>query len=353
MLKVSIFKKLPEFDLDINFENNAKVLAIFGPSGSGKTSVLNILSGMDSKFTGEIKLYESILFSSSHKICIPPEKRKIGYVFQESLLFPHLNIFENLMYGYNKKSSFNPEKVIELMELSNILKRTPMQISGGEKQRVALGRALLSSPQLLLLDEPLINLDFLIKNKIIFYLNKIKHEFSIPIIYVTHYIEEVIALADDVIVLNKGKIIDKGIPESVLKNPSVLPVAVMTGLENIFDIEIKEQSPQQGITYIYMGKHTVSVPYISDINNAKIGIAANEIILALREPDKISARNVLSGTIIQITPVYNKIVIQIDIGGEKTLFSEITLPAYKELDLKTGQNIFVIFKSNSIKLLYT
>lgn len=205
---------LAEFTLEADLELSAPVTGIRGPSGAGKTSLLEVIAGLRRPATGSVQLNERVLVDTATRIHLPPEQRRVGYVPQDLALFPHLSTRANLFYGLrtldeNPDTPYQknfPDHVIDLLELRPLLHRRIPNLSGGEKQRVALGRALLASPQILLLDEPLSSLDDRLKEQIIPYLQEIRREFQVPIIYVTHSQKELEAMCDEVLVMERGEI---------------------------------------------------------------------------------------------------------------------------------------------------
>jgi molybdate transport system ATP-binding protein len=206
------------FELDAAFETSAQVTALVGPSGSGKTSVLYMIAGLLRPRSGTIAFAENTWLDTRHGLNWKTERRHVGFVFQDHVLFPHLSVRRNLMYGHRRagrSSTIEPRRVIEVLELSDLLERYPRNLSGGEKQRVALGRALLSGPKLLLLDEPLAALDEGLKERILAYLERVVAEWRVPTIYVSHSIGEVRRLADQVIVLEQGRVTQQGSSEQV------------------------------------------------------------------------------------------------------------------------------------------
>jgi molybdate transport system ATP-binding protein len=202
------------FLLDCAFAADASITALCGPSGSGKTSLLSILAGLRRPDSGRILLNGRVLYDSATGVNLPPEKRRMGYVFQDQLLFPHLSVERNLLYGWRRRPAsaraINFQRVVQVLELRNLLERLPHTLSGGEKQRVALGRALLSAPDLLLLDEPLAALDQPLKQRILEYVEQILKEWRLPTIYVSHQIPEVTRLAEDIVIVERGQIVFMG-----------------------------------------------------------------------------------------------------------------------------------------------
>lgn len=205
---------LAQFTLELDVEIHCQVTAIFGASGAGKTSLLDLIAGLREAKSALIQLDQFILTDTAGKLFVPPHRRGIGYVAQDLALFPHLSVRQNLLYGYQPNSTQNPlfafEHVIEVLEIQPLIPRSVTELSGGEKQRVAVARALLTSPRLLLLDEPLASLDAKLKARIIPYLIRIRDEFQTPILYVTHELDEVRALCKEVIVLEQGRCLRHG-----------------------------------------------------------------------------------------------------------------------------------------------
>ena len=237
MLRLGFHKYHGNFRLEIDALITHRVTAVLGVSGSGKSTLLNCISGILQPDEGVISFFKETLYSSQEGVRLPPEKRRFGYVFQEGLLFPHLTVQKNIFYGHKGTSrngeQINVNRVIDILEIGDLLKRYPHQLSGGQRQRVALARALAISPRMRLMGEPLAALDPGLKNRILPYLHYIKEAFDIPILYVTHSISEAMALADEAFLLSEGRVTARGEPHRLLTSPSALPIAQMTGVENI------------------------------------------------------------------------------------------------------------------------
>ncbi len=226
MLDVTIRKKQGEFTLDIRFSTSENgVTALFGNSGAGKTSVINMIAGLVRPDQGLIAANGRVLFDSEKRIDISPEKRRIGYIFQDGRLFPHLSVRSNLVYGMKliprSKRFVQFEQVVDLLGIESILDRRPAKLSGGEKQRVAIGRALLASPSILLMDEPLASLDSSRKAEVIPFIAKISREFKLPILYVSHSPNEVTSLADNLVLMDSGKVVASGDIKELIKRPDL------------------------------------------------------------------------------------------------------------------------------------
>jgi molybdate transport system ATP-binding protein len=214
LLLKNVVLKLAEFALEIDTELNSQATAIFGPSGAGKTSLLDLIAGLRKPQSALIQLDDRVLEDTAHQISVPARSRRIGYVPQDIALFPHLTVRQNLLYGHKtthgRDDAFSFGHVADVLEIQSLLARRVTEISGGEKQRVALARALLTSPKLLLLDEPLASLDSALKAKIVPYLARVREEFQVPMLYVTHNEQEVLALCDEAVEMSRGKLTKRG-----------------------------------------------------------------------------------------------------------------------------------------------
>ena len=217
LLLKNISLSVAEFNIEVDLELERQVTAIFGPSGAGKTSLLDLIAGLRKPKSARIQLNDRVLTDTDARVFVPPRLRDVGYVPQDLALFPHLSVKQNLLYGHKEENDrnklFSVEHVVETLAIQSLMLRGVKDLSGGEKQRVALARALLASPSLLLLDEPLASLDRSLKAKIIPYLTRIRDEFRLPMLYVTHDEKEVTALCDEVLVMRRGKIVSRNRPE--------------------------------------------------------------------------------------------------------------------------------------------
>ncbi len=343
--------KLGAFRLEANFEIGASLAALFGASGSGKTSILNCIAGLHRPESGRITLNDRTLFSSRKNINLPPEKRRIGYVFQDSCLFPHMTVRGNIRYGRRKANSINEDAVVGLLGIDGLLGRKPAQLSGGEKQRVAIARALLAEPDYLLMDEPLASLDFALKHRILPYIRRVHEEFRMPVLYVTHSIAEVLALAGEVVVLENGRVIDQGEPYEVLYHPQVLPIAQLTGVENIYEVTVEGSEERRGLTTVVFGNQRLHLPYTGRSKGEKlrVGLHASDIIVAPTPPGATSARNVLKGMIEEIHTTAGSVMLYVR-AGERVVV-RITPDALESLGSKEGQPCYLIIKAASIHVL--
>ncbi len=319
MLSVEIKKALETLTLDVKFKVNAgTVTALFGKSGAGKTTTVHSIAGLIKPDDGEITLNNKVLFNHNLRTNLPVYRRKIGFVFQNARLFPHMTVKKNLLFGLPRPNKIHIkitlDMVTKLLDLSSLLDRRPQTLSGGERQRVSIGRALLSQPELLLMDEPLSSIDLHLRAEILPFIQKIVAEVQIPVIYVTHSIEEAIYLADNMILISEGQIIQEGdigelkFPGGILKVP---------GLN---------------------GK-------IGD--NFRAHVKARDVSVSLKKPKDVSILNLFNGKIIDIRIDNSpQVDILIDIGIP--LIARITRKSLSELQLTKGTKLFTMVKAVSI-----
>lgn len=352
ILHFDISKNFPGISIECNGNFDSGITAIFGPSGSGKSTLLNCISGVISPDKGEISVLGKTIYSSSTKINIPVHQRRIGYIFQELNLFPHMNVRDNVLYGYNLTPStnrrINPESLLNLLDLRPLAKRTPGSLSGGERRRVAIARALAASPSLLLLDEPLAHLDWRFRGIIIEYLKRIRKEFNIPMVYVSHTISEVMALAENTLVLSEGKSIYYGRTQKVLSSPILSKAIDHASLENFLTAEVLNNEPKRGFASVKIGNTTLVTPALNGNvgDKALLSIKAGDILISEGMPYKLGERNILPATITEITQIQYSVLITVDIGDK--LILELRLGVFNEMDIHEGQEIFLIIKSSSI-----
>lgn len=354
LLRIEIEKSLNNFQLCASLLLDAPTTGLYGPSGSGKTTLLDCISGLKKPDRGQIIRNGRVLFSSIKEIFLAPEKRRIGYVSQDEWLFPHLIVRENLNYGYDLLSSkhrrFSFQHVVELLELGSLLDTYPKFLSGGERRRVALGRAILTSPEFLLLDEPLVGLDQGLKGKIVRYLNYIRNDLQIPMIYVSHSLSEVLELTDEIVVIDRGRIVANGSFLSLMSKPDLLPLFDRQGIENIIRVRVEVSADLSGFCSVKLEQHTLKIPKCS-IEQGQfllIGIHADDIIISLERPIGMSIRNVITGQIIQIIERDSIGWIHVDIG--QRILIKVTLQAIVDLGLHINQSVFCLIKTHSIRI---
>ena len=350
---------LANFNLDIEVSFEARVTSIFGPSGSGKTTLLDAIAGLRSITTGEIEINGSTLFSSARGINRPPQERGIGYVPQEGALFPHLSVRKNILFGAGRSTAISQSKnirmehVLSVLEIGGLLDRPVTKLSGGEAQRVALARAILSQPRLLLLDEPLASLDISLKEKILPYLARVRDEFEIPMIYVTHSLTEVLTLADWVLMIKEGRLVTQGVPKRKRSDQRMRFCRFRKGRSKMSSPLLlssptpKPVEPECGCK----PGDELFVPYLPEPENhtLQIRIGADDILVATNRPEGISAGNVLSGTIRTIDAVDGQAMLTVVAGDE--FYVRLTATAVKRLGLVKETPVFLIMKTRSFHLL--
>lgn len=351
--QVSLCHQFSGFALDLNFNASENVTAVMGPSGSGKTTLAKMISGVMTPHKGRVSIGTTTLFDSDTGINLPPHKRKIGYVFQEPRLLPHLTVRQNLGYGAWFAGKLRPDlgPVSDMLGLGHLLDRMPRGLSGGEAQRVALGRALLCAPNLLILDEPLAALDAARKEEILPYLARIRDEAQCPILYITHAVSEVAQLANALVVLDNGRLAAIGPTAHVLADPKMTPTlgprttgAVLHGtIQAHADDGLSEVAVAGGRLFVANTPAPIGAP-------VSLRIEASEVLISVNKPDGLSALNILPGTITGLsTDPRGGILVQIDTGGDRIL-SKLTQRSATLLALRPGMNVHAVFKSVSVEI---
>jgi molybdate transport system ATP-binding protein len=357
MLTLAIEKRLsPLFSLEAHLTAPPGVTILFGASGSGKSTVLRCLAGLTRPDSGRIAIDDRVLFDSVAHVDVPARDRHIGYVFQQLALFPHLTAAENIAYGLSRLPAAERQgrlnAIADAFHIRGILDRKPAQTSGGERQRTALARALVTMPSLLLLDEPLSALDHAIQSRIMDDLRRWNEAHRIPVVYVTHNHREVFALGERVIVLEHGRVIAVGSPHEVLDQPGRAAVASLAGFENVFDAMVVKRHEISGTMTCRMnGTDTdLEVPLHTDaVGDAiRVAIRAGDILVANREPRGLSARNVLVGTIAEMRREGATIVASIDAG--RRFVVHLTPGGVNSLGLAQGGQVWLIIKTYSCRL---
>ncbi len=350
-LSVSLKQSMQEFALDVEFEAPDGITVLFGESGSGKTTTINAIAGLQTNCEGKVTLTDRVLFDSDSNTYLKPYQRKIGYIFQESRLFPHLTVEQNLNYAKRFKSvdkSVDFSHIVELLGIKHLLKRSPDSLSGGEKQRVAIGRALLSAPDLILADEPLAALDGARKAELLPYFKRLNRELGIPMLYVTHSPEEVLELADHVIALEQGRIVTQGPAREVMANSKVARTA-NRAIKSTLTTRLIAQHPD-GLSELQVANETLYVPTIDAPTNSTVclELVANDLILSAAKVDGISALNQVCGTVESIeTTSSGDVLINVCIATE-IISTHITTRSLNNLKLSIGDPCVLIIKSVNI-----
>ena len=349
-----------DFVLDVEFHAAPGFTILFGPSGAGKTTLLDCVAGLVMPDAGRIAAGERVLFDDINHVNLPPAKRRVGYVFQDLALFPHYTVEQNVQYGISHltrtERSERAAAMLRAFRIDQLAKRRPKEVSGGERQRVALARTLVTDPEVLLLDEPLAALDAATKIRIVDDLRAWNAAHNIPILYVTHSRDEVFALGEQVFVLDGGRILAQGTPHEVLAAPTQETVAQLAGFENILDATVDSLHADRGtMTCTLAGKVGNPVQLETPLVRAevgaqlRVGIRAGDILLAIVAPVGLSARNIIPGRIVALDRRDVIISARVDCGIE--LEVHLTLAARDSLQLVPGRDVWLVIKTHSCHLM--
>lgn len=343
------------FDIDVDIRGGDGITVLFGASGAGKTSILRAVAGVLKPDRGRIALDGKVYFDSTTGTYLPVQERRIGYVFQNHLLFPHLTAEQNVLYGIRDHSRNDArQRVRELLSLLGIdrtARRYPRDLSGGEQQRVALARALASDPSIMLLDEPLSAVDVATRSRLLEEISAVQERSGIPFLYVTHNHSEAVRLGDYMYILDEGEVVQSGTPLEIFNSPRSASAARAVGTENIFVGKIVEHRIQDGMTTVDIGSCLVQVPY-KDLpvgDRITVGIRSEDIILSREHLTQTSARNVLKGMIQRIILEADKAELVVSCGVDFKV--SITPATIRVLDLKEGTEIYMLIKARAVHLL--
>ncbi|HEX4501331.1 MAG TPA: molybdenum ABC transporter ATP-binding protein ModC [Scandinavium sp.] len=350
MLELNFTQTLGNHTLSINEALPASgITAVFGVSGAGKTSLINAISGLTQPQQGRIVLNGRVLNDTEQKICLSPDKRRVGYVFQDARLFPHYKVRGNLRYGMAKSMDGQFDKLVSLLGIEALLDRLPGSLSGGEKQRVAIGRALLTAPELLLLDEPLASLDIPRKRELLPYLQRLAREINIPMLYVSHSLDEILHLADKVLVLEEGSVKAFGNLEEVWGSSVMHPWLPQDQQSSILKVTVLEHHPHYAMTALALGDQHIWVSKLErpEQSAVRVRIQASDVSLVLQPPVQTSIRNVLRAKVVQCYDNNGQVEVQLEVGG-RTLWARISPWARDDLAVKPGLWLYAQIKSVSI-----
>ncbi|TLX74127.1 molybdenum ABC transporter ATP-binding protein [Labilibacter sediminis] len=365
-LKLTNIKhKLGRTLFNYNVEINHPITAIYGPSGAGKTTLINLIAGLEKPQSGSITFNKTTLFDDRKQISVPVNKRQLGIVFQDNYLFPHLNIHKNLCYsqqylnGRQEYVSFN--KIVSLLEIESLLNKKPSELSGGERQRVAIGRTLLSQPKLLLLDEPFSNLDRQKRKQIISYLLKINDEFKVPLLIISHDLEDVLKLTNQLLIVKNGciqdsdnylQIAEKGEVSEIISHKRFLNIidAIYCKVSNTDGLASCKPSIDADNALLLTHKRKLQNNIINEGQRVRICIHPDDIALGREQISSISIQNQLKGLVTGIKETDEATFVFIDCGFK--LISEITRSSIKKLKISIGDTVYCYIKSQAIEVVH-
>lgn len=353
MLELDITARIGEFHIKAAFQAEAGVTALFGPSGAGKTSVVNMLAGLLRPSQGRIVVRGNVLFDSEQGIDLAPEQRHLGYVFQESRLFPHMTVAGNLSYGRRlppkDRTQVDFDAVVDLLALAPLLTRRPRTLSGGERQRVAIGRALLAAPRLLLMDEPLANLDAPRRSEILPFIEELRRRLDISIVYVSHNMDEIVRLADQLVVMAEGAVVAQGPVDEITAR---LDLRALTGRWDagaVLSTTVAAQDEADALTRLSFQGGDLWLPQLDLAIGTplRIRVQARDVSLALTPPEGISVLNVFAGQVIEVGEDDGpQVDVLVDIGSP--LWARITKRSQRELGIAPGRRVHALIKAMAV-----
>jgi molybdate transport system ATP-binding protein len=357
MLIVQLARRRGDFSLDVGFAAPTPgITALFGRSGCGKSTVIELIAGLLSPDAGRVQIDDDVLVDRERGIEVAAHERRIGVVFQDARLFPHLSVRGNLDYGAKRAPKHVPravrhDDVVNLLGLESLLARRPRELSGGERQRVALGRALLMQPRLLLLDEPLASLDAARREDVLPYLERLRDSFAIPIVYVSHQFDEVLRLASRVVLLDAGRVAAEGDIATVSRHPALRAIVGPDAVGAVLSGTV-ERVDSTGLVQLRIGDALLS----AELDGAVVGqriqiqVLARDVIVATEPPRSLSVRNVVAARIVSITPDAGRaVMVELDVGRTATLLARITERASQELALARDMQAWVLIKAVSLR----
>ncbi len=348
-LQLQLRKQQGDFLLELDLKVSGERVGVFGPSGSGKSTLVNLLAGLTRPDSGQILLDGQPLFDSSNRVDLAPHRRRIAMVFQQHGLFPHLTVRKNLLYGHQRcpadEQRIELDEVAEVLEIGTLLEQKPETLSGGQSQRVALGRAILASPRLLLMDEPLSALDDDLRYRIIPYLNLVSERFRIPFVFISHSLVEMRLMADQVAVLEKGRLAGLVSPEQLARQRMGQSPA---GYINLLELGVPKE--RQGLLAFPWAGGELLLSGNAGTERGMFELSSKDIILCKRHPDAISARNLLPCTVRSLFEAGSKTGVELDCKGG-TLVAEIVPDAARELEVTTGSIIWAAIKASAFRRL--
>ena len=341
----------PDFRLDVDAAWDDRVAVIFGPSGSGKTTLLEAVLGLHPRARARVRLGGTWLEDPDRGLRLPVEARALGWVPQDPTLFPHLSVAANLRFARGRRGASDEglERAVGVLEIGDLLERRVHELSGGERRRVAIARALASRPRALLLDEPLAGLDLPLRARVLPYLLRVRDELDVPILYITHDPDEAILVGSFALVLDAGRVVASGSPREVLWSRAVLPLSEALGLENVLDGHVVDAGPGETTMQTASGLRLVLGVALPVGEAVRVGVRAEDILLAADAPGRISARNVLPATVTACEQREADVLVRLD--AVESLVAKVTPAAVRALGLRPGARAFAVIKAQAIRRL--
>jgi molybdate transport system ATP-binding protein len=356
MLQVQVQKRRGDFTLDVHFHAPVPgITALFGRSGCGKSTLISLIAGLLPPDAGKLQIGDEVLVDTARGFELDTRHRRVGVVFQEARLFPHLSVQGNLQYGAKRlpRGTATPigfDDVLALTGLGGLLDRRPHELSGGERQRVALGRALLAQPRLLLLDEPMASLDLARREELLPYFEKLRDALAIPIVYVSHQFDEVLRLATRVVLMDAGRVLADGELAAVSRHPALREIVGPDAVGAVMSGNV-EGTDDAGLTVVRVGDAAFTVDHaLVPGQRIQIQVLARDVIIASARPSGLSVRNVVAARVLSVTAdVGHAVLVELDIGRTSTLLARITARAAQELGLVAGKQVWALIKAVSLR----
>ncbi len=360
MLSASVHLDRGPFVLDVSFDAEGPVTGVFGPSGAGKSTLINLVAGLERPDSGTIRLDGEVLFDSARRIDVPAHRRRVGVVFQEHRLFPHLSVEGNLRYGRRRGGREGRRlefpATVDLLELGPLLERSVRDLSGGERQRVALGRALLSSPSLLLLDEPLASLDRRLKHQILPFLERARDVARIPMLYVSHDLAEILRLTDRLLVLERGRSVGAGPFRGLVHEKALAPALDEAGFTNVVRARVAAHAPEDGVSVLELAgaggaaRTIVAPPAAAGAGSTVVlSIPPSDVALAAGPVPAVSIRNQIPGVVTRRSDHERFTLVEVDIGVP--VVARISRRSATAMDVRPGRAVVCLIKSHAIQYL--
>jgi molybdate transport system ATP-binding protein len=357
MIQVDLTYRRDDFAVKAQFSTRTRITGLVGPSGAGKSTLLNLIAGLLRPAEGFIKINGELVHCSKRNKHVPAHRRELGVVFQDARLLPHYSVKGNLRYGMRDDRASSPpafEDVVELLDLQNLLTRKPGHLSGGEQQRVALGRALLRRPRALLLDEPLASLDVMRKRAVLPYLRKVVETVEVPVLYVSHDQREILQLTDTLLVMDAGAIVGHGTPGDLVQDDSAWRTLHALGMQNVLRLRVAAHDHDAGLTQLASTEEggsscVLNAPLREDLApgaTVQVAISPVDIALALHEVRDTSIQNQVPGRITMLTKHADRTVLEVETGAR--LLVEVSHRTVRTMDLATGQDLWCLIKSNAV-----